>query len=223
MACIYAVFDQYQQHRDVEIREMMKNERKGQDIKQWPLQTDLPHLHMPCPEIHGPWWFQQSLNHTPTNPPTDSEPSLKSLCCCQPWQEPKEAPNCPNYQKLQGMNSEWHSGRTQWGREEGESMATRKKGRRVTTVKMKARDNTWHDFKHNTAWAWLKFSWKESSVFVSCDNFAETRQCGYIYSATFNLVGCLYKTSAATEWKPVVIAHWLRYAHIQKLWLKRRT
>lgn len=85
--------------------------RKKRKTRWWPSQTDLPRLHMSCPEIHGPWWFRRSLNHRLKNPPAGSELSLKSLCCCQPWQEAKEAPNCPNYQKLQGMNRERHKER----------------------------------------------------------------------------------------------------------------
>lgn len=107
------------------------------------LWTDLPHCHMSSPETYGPWWSQQSSSHRPTNPPADSELSLKLVCCCQPWQEPKEAPNCPNYQKLRGTESSTEGEHKKT--ERGEKGVWQQGKRRMSTVKLKAE-------RHNSAW-----------------------------------------------------------------------
>ena len=165
------------------------------------MQTDLPHLQMPCQEIHDPWWFRRSSNHRPKNPPTGSELSLKSLCCCQPWQEPKEAPNCPSYQKLQGTNRGRHRGRTWRGREEGERTATREKRRRVTTVKPKAK-NTWHDFKYKCCPS-LTIQLEKATCLWTVITLVKTMQCGWKVSF-WNFVICLvvYITAAVKLYLP---------------------
>lgn len=153
----------------------------------WTPQTDLPRLHNQCPEIHGPWWFQRSSNHRPKNPPADSEPSPKSLCCCQPWQELKEAPNCPNYQKLQGTNR----GRdTEENREEGESKEEEKgdncqtKGRRHKLARLQTK----------TARVW-QFNWRESNTFV---NFVKKKKHR---NFELHLFRCLHNVTTASIMK----------------------
>lgn len=167
-------------------------------MRGWPLQTDLPHLHMPCPEIHGPWWFQRSSNHRPKYPPINSEPSLKSLCCCQPWQELKEAPNCPNYQKLWGMNRERHT--------EGEhSEAERRE--KVKQQERKGEGNCQTKRKrHNLAWLqipiWPKFdnsTGKKSTYMWTVMTLVKLSMVGKKFILKLLLLfGCLHNSSHTT-------------------------
>lgn len=120
--------------------EIFKESSRERKKKWWPLQTDLPHLHMPCPEIHGPWWFRLSSNHRQKNPPTDSALSLTSPCYCQPWQE-LEGTKLSKLSKVTG-NEQTETQRENTARQRGER---RKKRRRVTTVRLKGK-------RHNLAW-----------------------------------------------------------------------